>query len=42
VKALGAWCKDHDLPWKFNDLRTDEVRDVYEAGQSMLEDAGGY
>jgi hypothetical protein len=42
VKALGKWCKQRDLPWRFDDLQGDEVRDVYEAGQAMLEDQGGY
>ena len=42
VKALGGWCKKHELPWRFNDLSGTDVREVYEAGRAMLEDAGGY
>ena len=42
VKALGGWCKKNDLPWRFNDLSGADVRDVYEAGQAMLEDQPAY
>lgn len=40
IKALGAWCKREGLPWKFNDLQTDEILAVYRAGQEMLENGG--
>ena len=42
LKSLGGWCKDHDLPTRFSDLTADEIRDVYEAGQAMLDRSGGY